>query len=307
MSLRYPPLGGGGSTNFLQQVALVDPANGDDATAAFGTTKAFKTIQAAVNAVPAYVDPAGQRRWWEIYAAPGTYDEALIVDVTRRKIAIIGVFNLGLFNGSGWGPTNNRNVTVITNAGNIESHRHSFMLGSPLPQGEAITTHPAYMGVPRISGKIILDDSGIVGGTTNDYYLQCQAFDQAATGTSLDGSAKTGIANIYLHRCRFNTAVSGASFRVQKAERCRFDSTVTVATYSRLQDSYFNGSIVVSAVPAPDVEPYGFVGCNFAPAIVFTGPAASFVLDGVSNYWFKTRGCTLGGAATKVITEDLLP
>lgn len=286
-----------------QQTAYVDAANGDDATGQIGTHKAFKTIQAAINSVPAYSTPAEQRRWWQILVAPGTYDEALVVDTTRRKIAIFGVFNLGLFDGSAWGATNNRNITVRQTAGNIESHRHSFMLGSHVPQGEAITTHPGYMGVPRISGKIILDDTAIPGGTTADFYLNCEVFDQAATGVSLDGTSKAGGANIYLHRARMRTGVSGSMFLLQKAERCRFDGDVSIRSYSRLQDNYFAGNFTCTVVPTPDVEPYGFINCTFASSKVVTTPALGFVLDAVTDYWFTTRSCTLGGAATKVVTE----
>jgi len=39
----------------------------------------------------------------------------------------------------------------------------------------------------------------------------------------------------------------------------------------------------------------------------FTAPAGGVKLCPVSNYFFKTNGATLGGAATKVILGDLVP
>lgn len=39
----------------------------------------------------------------------------------------------------------------------------------------------------------------------------------------------------------------------------------------------------------------------------FTGPAASFVVDGRTNYWFITNGWALAGGATKVVADDLTP
>ncbi|HMA45840.1 MAG TPA: hypothetical protein VKP11_01300, partial [Frankiaceae bacterium] len=69
-----------------QQTAIVDPARGNDATGKFGDLAlSFKTIQAAINAVPTPVDAATARTIWTILVSPGTYDEDLAVDLTHGK------------------------------------------------------------------------------------------------------------------------------------------------------------------------------------------------------------------------------
>jgi len=290
-------LGGGGSGQ--QRVATVDPANGDNATGAFGTAKPFKTIQAALSAVPAATDAATSKQVHVIVIAPNDYDEDLAIDLAGKRIILTswGPWNLGTFNAVDWGPSGTRRNITITGAGaSINGIRTGFaIMGTGF--GEGLTTHESYLTRPRISGKI--DLSGMTGSV--ELLLACEIFGNG--GVSVDGGAV--IVQSYLYNCRMRGSLGGANWNFQIALSCRFDGLVTVNGYSQISLSRFTAGLTTATAPAAGIFPSGFIATNFAGT--FTGPAGSLHLDGNSNYWFKTNGALLAGGATKVIEDDLVP
>jgi pectin methylesterase-like acyl-CoA thioesterase len=68
-----------------RNIGYVDLENGNDATGEIGTSKAFKTIQAFIDAVPAGNDSTSARNVYTAIIAPGDYDEDLNIDLTRRR------------------------------------------------------------------------------------------------------------------------------------------------------------------------------------------------------------------------------
>ena len=300
--------GGGGGSGLLQQVRYVSP-NGPAVGADGSMASPYRTIQDAVDYVVAQsLPPASVREVWLIMIAPGTYDEDVVIDGTNRHIGLIGLgpWNLGLFAGVNWAPTGvPRNITWNVNAGNIDSIRHALMIGRALGFGEGLGTHVSYNTTPRISGRIIVNDN-ILGGTTKELYVQAQVFDAGATGRSLDYAAGTGILNFYTWQSRYASAIDGTFTqpRLQIAEETRFDGLVNVTAWSRINYCQIAAGLTCT-IAAPDIQPSGMTNTNFAGT--FTGPAASCRLDGNTNYWFKTNGAVLGGAATKVIQDDLVP
>lgn len=304
--------GGGGGTPtpvFSRNTALVDPVNGDDGTGLFGDiSKPFKTIQAAINAVPtpAIGDNAASRNVWTVIVSPADYDEDLNIDITRKRIILAswGPWGLGVFGGVDWSPSGTRrNITLTTTDGTVnDGIRNGFSIQPLFPAGEGLTTHQSYFTRPRISGKI--DCSG-VSGPSFELTLSCEVF--GTTGGSGGDSLVGGLCIVqsYIYHSRMRGKLTGANWNFQVTERSRFGGLVTVSGYSTIIASRFDAGMTVSSATPGGVQPDGFYGTDFVGT--FTGPAGSLRLDGSTNYWFKTRGAVLAGGATKVILDDLVP
>lgn len=298
-----------GGTVFMQQTAIVDPPNGNDATGEFGDLgKPFQTIQAAVNAVPtpAIGDSAGSRTVWVVLVSPGTYDEDLSIDITRKRIilASVGPWNLGTFNSADWAPSGTRrNITLFTTDAIVnDGIRNGFSIQPMLPAGEGLTTHQAYLTRPRISGMI---DVSAVQGPSLELTLSVEVF--GTTGGSGGNSIIGGAAIIqsYFYHCRFRGMLSGTNWNFQVNERTRFGGLVNILGYSTILSCRFDAGMTVASAANQGITPGGFYLTDFAGT--FTGPAGSLRLDGQTNYWFKTNGAVLAGGATKVIQDDLVP
>lgn len=294
---------------FMQQTAIVDPPHGNDLTGAFGDLSLpFQTIQAAINAVPtpAIGDSAGSRTVWVILVSPGTYDEDLLVDITRKRIilASVGPWNLGLFNSADWQPSGTRrNITLFTTDAIVnDGIRNGFSIQPMLPAGEGLTTHQAYLTRPRISGAI---DVSAVGGPSLELTLSAEVYGTTggSGGTSIVGGA--AIIQSYFYHCRFRGMLSGTNWNFQVNERTRFGGLVNVLAYSTILSCRFDAGMTVASAANAGILPGGFYDSDFAGT--FTGPAGSLRLDGATNYWFKTNGAVLAGGATKVIQDDLVP
>jgi hypothetical protein len=292
------------------RVAFVDGTIGNDMTGAFGTMRPFQTIQAAINAVPtpAIGDNAASRQVFVIVIAPGTYDEDLAVDLTRKRIILSswGPWNLGTFDSADWQPSGVRRNVTITTTDNVinDGIRNAFSIQPMLPAGESLTTHQSYFAKPRISGKI--DLAGIAAGTPSiELTLSCEIY--GTTGGSGGDSIVAGntIIQSYLYHCRMRGMITGPNWNFQVAERSRFGGLVTISMYSTIFSCRFDSGMTVSSALNAGVLPGGFYDSDFAGT--FTGPAGSLRLDGATNYWFKTNGALLAGGATKVIQDDLVP
>lgn len=294
---------------FMQQTTIVDPVNGDDTTGAFGNlSRPFQTIQAAIDAVPtpAIGDSVGSRTVWTILISPGTYDEELSVDITRKRIilASVGPWNLGTFNSADWAPSGTRrNITLFTTDGIVnDGIRNGFSIQPMLPAGEGLTTHQAYLTRPRISGQI---DVSAVTGPSLELTLSAEIFGTTggSGGDSIVGG--TAIVQSYIYHSRLRGRLTGANWNFQVNERTRFGGLVTVSGYSTILSCRFDSGMTTTSAANAGITPGGFYLTDFAGT--FTGPAGSLRLDGQTNYWFKTNGAVLAGGATKVIQDDLVP
>jgi hypothetical protein len=286
-----------------RNVGYVDPVSGDDATGAIGTTQAFATIQGFIDAVPQGNDSASARNVFVAQISPADYDEDLNIDISRRRIILTGPgpWGLGTFGGADWGPSGvPRNIIVTGADANIDGIRPGLVITSNPFLTEGMTTHQSYLTKPRISGMI--DFSGAAGIGSIEVGLNCEIFADAG-GLAID--AGLAILQSYIYHSRFRGGLQGSNWNFQVSERTRFDGLIDVSGFSLIQSCRINAGLTTASVPPVGIIPGGMVATYFAGT--FTGPAASAVMDGYTNYYFKANGAILAGGATKVITDDLVP
>jgi hypothetical protein len=284
-----------------RNVGLIDLGKGNDATGEIGTGKAFKTIQAFIDAVPPGDDSTSARNIFIGMISPGDYDEDLAIDLTRRRIILTGPgsWNLGNFSGPNWSPVAPfRNITVTVTQPNVDGIRPGLVISTLLDSlGEAMTTHESYLTKPRISGQIDLTGATAAGSVELD--LACEVFGSPSI------TAGAAIVQSYIGDSRFRGPISGTNWQMQVTERARFDGLVSVGNYSLIQSSRFNAGMTTTSVPPAGIAPFGMLTTWFSGT--FTGPAASLLLDTNTNYFFKLNGAGLAGGATKVILDDPIP
>lgn len=272
--------------------------SGGDGTGSVAVIGIYNTIQAAINAVPQGTTSTTIRTVYTVLIPPGTYDEALTVDVTNRHIELtaLGAVNIGLFNNAFWAASNARNITILNSAGTVDSIRSSFGMGTYIPYGTAQTTHPAYSTAFRLSGSVIW--STMPAGFSNvELLLGAEIFGDVDTS-----AFATHNFQIYFTRARVRGQVKGTRNLIQLADWSVFDGLVTALSYSTLRNSVFAAGMTMGSASGGGVKPFGMVGCDFTGT--FTGPASSMVLDSTSNYFFVANGAALAGGATQVIMEN---
>ena len=265
----------------------------------------YSTIQSAIDSIPAATSANELRQVYYILIASGTYDEDLVIDGTRKKIALLGLgpVNLGIMNGPSWTPGGPggtiRNITWFTSTlDNFGTGIRNALIITSLDQfGEGITTHESYISKFRVSGDI--NCSNISASGSAELQFSVEVFG--------DLNTPTDIFQVYLYKSRIRGVFSGGpSTNFQVAEFCRFQGLVTVGRYSHIISCNFNNGMTVSTASSPgDVSPRGMMLSQFAGT--FTGPPSSFLLDTVTNYWFVTLGGVLAGGATKVLLFDTTP
>jgi hypothetical protein len=291
-------------TPTAQWTAIVDPGFGNDTTGTFGVlTFPFRTIQAALSAIPTPVDAATARTSWTIIVSPGTYDEDLTVDLTSGKHVVItswGPVNLGLFSGADWTPSGPpRSIALTTSSAAVfDAIDASFALQPMLPVDTGDETTNAQHAAFRISGQIT--GTGIFVGTPKiDVGLSgCVVFG-IANAAIVAGPESIGLRII---RSRMRGTVVGAGTNLNEAREVRFDRLIDVQGYGRLEQCRLgNGMTIVGTSPSSNLPP-GFYDCELNG--VFTGPVAdAYWFDLVTNYWFTTNSCTFAGGVTKRIIE----
>jgi hypothetical protein len=286
-----------------RNVGYVDPA-GDNATGAIGTSRAFRTIQGFIDAVPQGTDSASARNVFVAQISPADYDEDLAIDISRRRIILTGPgpWGLGTFGGADWSPSGTRRDIVVTGAdANIDGIRPGLVITNNLPLSEALTTHESYLTKPRISGKIDLTGADGIGSI--ELALTCEIFGEPL-GVSID--AGLAIIQSYIYHSRMRGDLVGSNWQFQVAQRTRFDGLIDVGDYSLLQSCRVNGGMRVTSVPPAGITPYGILLTNFTGGTFF-GPAGSVLVDGYSNFFLKANAIPLLGGATKVILDDIAP
>ncbi len=272
--------------------------SGGDATGSKCLVGSYPTIQAAINAVPAATTSTNIRQVYTVLIPPGTYDEALTVDISNRKIQLnaLGAVNIGLFNNTFWAASNTRNITITNSTGDIDSIRSAFGMGTYLPYGVARTTHPAYSTSFRLSGSIIWSTMP-VGFSNVELYIG------ADIAGDIDTSAfSTHSFHLYFTRSRITGQVKGTRNLIQLADWTVFDGLVTANAYSTIRNTTFEAGMTVGSASSAGLKPFGMIGCDFTGT--FTGPASSFVVDGTTDYIATANGASLAGGATKVILDS---
>jgi len=295
---------GGGNVVYSTRTTMVDSVNGNDATGQFGRLdKPYKTIQAALNAIPAATDAVSSKRVFVVYISPADYDEDLTIDMAGKRIVLasLGPWGLGTFNAVDWGPSGTRRNIMLTGFGAaINGIRPGFaIMGAPF--GEGLTTHESYLARPRISGKI--DLTAMTGLT--ELLLACEVFGTNSGPTGDSVVAGPVIIQSYIYHSRFRGKLTGVNWNFQVNERTRFGGLVSISGYSTILSCRFDSGMTTASAGNAGILPGGFYDSDFAGT--FTGPVASLRLDGATNYWFKTNGAVLAGGATKVIQDDLVP
>jgi len=275
--------------------------------------KPYKTIQAALDTIPVSPKPSvplvgspDDRKVYSIIIAPGTYDEDILIDITRKKIILTswGPWNLGTFDANDWAPTLPRRNIVITNDGTgvNDNIREGFSIQPMLPYGEGLTTHESYMTRPRISGAI--DVSGRSGGSL-ELILSCEIFgtNGGTTGNSIISGAS--IVQSYIYDSRFRGQIpNNNNWNFQMAENSRFQGLVDVGVYSTITLCKFDNGMTVFSATKGAIQPDGFYNTDLRGT--FTGPVGSLRLDAGTNYWFTAAGGVLAGGATKVYMNNAL-
>lgn len=258
--------------------------------------KPFATIQDALDAIPAPASAAEELTRYTILVAPGCYDEDLSIPPSRR-IAILGLGPITLGDGAGqyFASTTPRNITWHLNQTlEFSQARPTLILGT-LVEAETSTTHPGYAGGFDISGNLVtIDDGGV--WTTHELHL----YGVKIRGT-VDLDANSCL--VYARRGHIVGALTGAEATLSVVESTQFDALITVKNICRLVLCEIKGGMTYTAVQNY-LPPNGLYGCDLSG--VYTS-AVNLPMDGVTNYWFKTRGASFAGGAGKAIFDDLTP
>lgn len=279
----------------LTKIQLI---SGGDGTGSATTIGEYATIQAALNAIPNGTNATDVRKVYNVLIPPGTYDEDLTVDITNCHIQLValGAVNIGLFNNTFWAASNTRNITINCSAGNIDSIRSTFGMGTYVQQGTSCTTHPAYSCEFRLSGSIIW---GTVPTpfTTMEMYIAADIFGDVDTSITATHSFQ-----MYFTRAKVRGQVKGTRNIIEYADWSSFSGLVTGVSYSTIRNSVFSGGMTITSASGGGFKPFGMIGTDFAGT--FTGPASSFVVDSTTNYYFTQNSGILAGGATAVILEN---
>jgi len=308
--------GGGGSPTLEANLARLDSVNGDDATAVLGTNKAFKTMQAAVNACKAAHDALGPvdsatrfRSGYVIQPAPFTsYDEDVVIDVTNGfHLQITGKsgWMLGVFDGVNWTPNvaSNRSITITGDSRALAFDiRPSVIIGSLDQVPYFGTNHLGWYG-PRIAGQLKIDlVSG--GGPLSGHCeigLNCEIFGNTFA-ECIDMTGKTPIITLQIINSRFRKAANFASAsNIFGAWRSRFSGLLTCNTWATFLACRFDAGFTTTGAVAA-FPPAGLFDCGCAGT--FTGPAGpNLRIDLASNTTLVAGGNVVVGWS-KVLLND---
>lgn len=320
--INRPENSGGGGGNWFQDAIWIDGGTLIDVADQDGTMGApFSTISAGVaaavvaqDALPVGVLPGQRAGTRQVFiVAGGIYDED--VDCARGdtfyEFLAMGPVTLGDGAGGNFSSTVPRSFRWVAaqsqeNAdagGGSPIRRSQLVIGNLVNFGESSSTHTAVAVAWDISGDLIFENpDGGGGATTAEVHLG-----RVKVRGAVDGTADFGGRNCYFYQCFFDgaftmTNVGGALLQI--CDSCEFDGPTDIGAYGRMDKCQIGGGFTTAGFSAA-IPPGGMFGCEVSGT--FTGPAGSAVMDGVTNYFFKTNGVTLGGGATKVIIDDLIP
>jgi len=248
----------------------------------------FNSLQAAINAAQQL--PSDQRKII-IVAADSAFDEDVTVTGGLMMIMGLGPWTLGDAAGTAFNSTTARNFTYNSGGTLPDGKWPSLVLGT-LTDGETSSTHTAYMNGATISGDFIFNETHSIS-----HNLQLR-------NVKVQGNfTQTGVGGIqtYLRRCFFDNLFTGSSILLNIAESCEFDGLLTVQSHGRIWQCEISGGMTTQSLNN-SLPPNGMMQTNFSGT--FTGPAASLLLDAVTNYFFNANGAVLAGGATRVLMHD---
>ena len=299
-------LGGGGGSSVapLTNVIFVDK-NGTG-TPDGSIAKPYTTIQSAVDSVPTATTYAESKRVYSIVISPDTYDEALTIDITGKRIILTswGAWNLGEFDGAtDWKPSGTlRDITITGDTASFSGIRCGLAITTYNQVGQRYSTHQSYINGCRISGAVIVKVSG---GASLELDIQAEVFGNGgvAFGVNGDNGSANPILQIYVYNGRWKgTFNGGLSSNFQHAENVRFGGLLTTPNYSLIKACHFDsgGGMSVSGLSA-GLFPQGIIDSYFAGGSTFTGTAR---INGNTNFWMKANGVV---PTIKTIQDDTTP
>jgi hypothetical protein len=260
----------------------------------------FKTVQQALDALPVATTTLGMLATPVIRVASGVYDEDLTPDLTGKRIRIElhGVFRLGDYSAVG-GNFNDasprRNITFVGDSATVGSTLCAFKMAHvDAPQWDAATV--------QISGKVdansltlgnhvALQLTGNIEGTTGD-----------DTGVSIDTTSHLVGGKSFvlgMTSALLVGAINAPSLVIGAVQYCTFGGGFAIKGVHLIKDSKVDKDITITDDwMSPSRGQQGYVGVRFEPGITFTGPAGTFKVDAISNYWAITNDLALAGGAT---------
>lgn len=319
-SVNYAAAGATGGGDFYEDAIWIDVDTTVDVADQTGTISApFSTFAAAITAAVAKQDalpvgmlPDERGGFIQIFiVAGGIYDEDINIlrGNTFYQFLFMGPAVLGNGLGSNRSSTNMRNVKwdnssaqELADNGGPGGRRPQLIFAPMFNAGPMSSTHTAICSGFSISGDLEFETPGGAGdSTTCEVHLSHVKVFGAVTTV---GAGDFGIRNTYITESFFDTTYTHANANFAWVQQTEFDGLVTIADFGQINDCDFDGGMTTTG-PAGLIPPTGLFNCDFSGT--FTGPAASALFDGNTNYFFKTNGAALAGGATKVILTDIVP
>lgn len=262
----------------------------------------FKTIQQALNAVPAATTAADMRKGpWQIHIASGTYDEALSFSVTAKQVMLVvhGIVLIGTFDAAGWLVSGTRRNMTLTG-----DFAPDAALGSVQPFFAvcADTTMLTAIfelrigNIMRLSGYLDMSGLSIPTSTLGLYLtaLTINGSDGLATGNGIIAPpASVGFLSVYMSDVSVIGVTTG-QLAIRNAVRCTFSGAVSVNNFVEAFRTNFTSNITCTqnllAYP-------GLIACSFGNNTVWTSPAGgtNWVCDSLSLYRARSRNLTFSG------------
>lgn len=267
----------------------------DASTYKVGPGRQYTTIQSALNAIGDATSAADVIQPKLVLIAGGVYDEDLIIPKGRiLTLAAEGTVVLGNGLGSNWSSTNTRSITASFSNADIFGASPRIALNiTTIPSSDTTSTFLAQSGGFNISGDLNIAGSGL----THTINLNSVKIYGAVNKTA------TGLTNLQAYKSLFVGAVNMATATIlERCYDCEFDALVTVDSYNALVNCEVKAGMTVAA-NSNTLPPSGFFFTTFFGT--FTGPANSLKLDATSDYFFRTNGAVLGGAASKVLLAPI--
>jgi hypothetical protein len=260
----------------------------------------FASLQAAITAAtgsPEAVTFGMRARLIILIAANSSFDEDVVIPPARHvQLLGLGPWELGNSALANFASSVPRNVTIQTSqdAENVYLAQGPAFDARPVTvigtfdNGTSVGTHTNYTNGAIISGDVTFLNVAVVDPFTT---IEFQLLNANIVGNIVQ-SGHMGILNTYMYNSRINTMVHNG-LRIQRMVDSHSNSTINVAGYSEITNSYIEGSVTVGSALS-DVPPAGIFSSQFG-TIAWNGP---LVLDAASNYYFVNSGSTLTGTKT---------
>jgi len=282
------PAAGNGAANLMKNLIWVD--GGADATGANGSfALPFKTIQAAIDSIPAPVTAADTNKEWTVVISPTDYDEDLIYSkAIRLSLVGLGPWRLGDYSVTlknlGAAPVNSYNVaprTVRNIVWTVDAA--SLPAGGAVPQLNIMALEASSIpvaGTPsiiRISGSITI--KGTVASQVQPWYgsLQVDAAGvltlAAVVGVFSVGDVVTQAGGVL----GFVTAVSGSTITVYQGSPP--DNGKGTFTLAAITDTTSGATATVTAITSGAGGPFPVTIHNMGVSLNYLGVTAAQMLD----------------------------